>query len=573
MHKLLERQLLKHFGSLDNIPEQWLKFLTEVSHSYQDADKERTSLQDLIEEVERTRHLQGQVTDRPRTGYRYHENQVEASTIPSTEAQQAWVREKTMVRRRNVEEKEQETRVALPIKLREQTMGVLNLSFDNDDAAQQSIPLLEQLSARLALAMDNARLFAETQTSLARTNALFQVSRSAIAFESIPDLLKSLVNRVADTLPANRVSLIVFDQEKKQITHFYAGGPGAAQISPQIGYNELQSGLSGWVLTEQNYALVSKGVADPRESEDDLRRRQATQSGSMLIVPLMYRNQPIGTMTAINTPEQPDFTAQDADLMTAMASQAATAFENARLFQIQQQRAAELQTAAEVSRAASSILDLDELLAQSVEVIRERFGLYYVGIFLVDATGDWAVLRAGTGEAGHIQIERNHKLRVGGESMIGQCISVAVPRVSQDVGDEALRFKNPVLPETRSEMALPLMSRGQTIGAMTIQSTRPTAFSQENITTLQTMADQLANAILNAQLFSQAQARAKELATLNEMARVLSETLDLDNLIMKVQEFSTRLIDTQNMYIALYYSEQDEIEFKLYTIEGKRVTI
>src|SRR5690606_28339317 len=120
--------------------------------------------------------------------------------------------------------------------------------------------------------------------------------------------------------------------------------------------------------------------------------------GGILVVPLLYRNQVIGTMTAINTIEQPDFTQQDADLMVAMASQAATAFENARLFQSQQQRAAELQAAAEVSRAASSILDLDELLAQTVEVIRERFGLYYVGIFLVDPTGDWAVLRAGTGE-------------------------------------------------------------------------------------------------------------------------------------------------------------------------------
>ncbi|NUM43742.1 MAG: GAF domain-containing protein [Anaerolineales bacterium] len=573
MHKLLERQLIQHFGSLEHIPENWKTFLADVNNVYQESEQTRATLQNSLEEMEKTRSINARPADLPIPGYRYAENSLEPILDPSIEAQQAWMRGRTMIRRRNVEEKARETRVALPIKLREQTLGVLNLSFDDDEAAQQTIPLLEQLSARLGLAMENARLYTETQTSLARTNALFQVSRSAIAFESIPDLLQVLVHRVADTLPADRVSLIIFDETKKQILHFYAGGPGAGQINTQIEYQELQNGLTGWVIREQKVALSPKNVPDPRESADVQQRRVETHCGGILVVPLLYRNQVIGTMTAINTIEQPDFTQQDADLMVAMASQAATAFENARLFQSQQQRAAELQAAAEVSRAASSILDLDELLAQTVEVIRERFGLYYVGIFLVDPTGDWAVLRAGTGEAGRIQIERNHKLRVGGESMIGQCIAVSAPRIAQDVVDESQRFKNPVLPETRSEMALPLMSRGQTIGAMTIQSTFAVAFSQENITTLQTMADQMANAILNAQLFSQAQARARELATLNEMARVLSETLDLDSIIEKVHEFTSRLIDTKNYYLALYYPEQDEIEFKYYLIDGKRVTV
>ncbi|GAB4578539.1 MAG: hypothetical protein Fur0022_12740 [Anaerolineales bacterium] len=573
MHKLLERQLIKHFGSLENIPEEWKGFLKEVSLTYQEADQDHVSPEYSVEDTESTRQLLVRSTEQPMPGYRYHRNVIEKATEPTIEAQQAWIRGKTMIRRSNVEDSDRQTRVALPIKLRDQALGVLNLGFDNEDAAQQTIPLLEQLSARLALAMENARLFAETQASLARTNALFQVSRSAIAFENLPDLLKALVNRIADTLPADRVSLIILDHQRKQIAHFYAGGAGADQVIPPLRYEDLENSLTGWVLREQKPALSPKNIPDPRESEEFYKQRLETNCGSTLVVPLTYRNQIIGTITAINTPEQPDFTQQDVDLMLAMSNQVATAYENTRLFHAQQQRAAELQTAAEVSRAASSILDLDELLAQSVEVICERFGLYYVGIFLVDNTGDWAILRAGTGEAGQIQMERNHKLRVGGESMIGQCIAISAPRISQDVVDETVRFKNPVLPETRSEMALPLMSRGQTIGAMTIQSTLPAAFNQENITTLQTMADQLANAILNAQLFSQAQARAKELSTLNEMARVLSETLDVESIVEKVYEFSSRLLDTANFYIALYYSEQDEIEFKLYTIDGKRVTI
>ncbi len=163
-------------------------------------------------------------------------------------------------------------------------------------------------------------------------------------------------------------------------------------------------------------------------------------------------------------------------------------------------RATQLQTAAEVSRAASSILETEELLRQSVALIRERFGLYYVGIFLLDESGRQAVLRAGTGEAGRQMMATGHKLEVGGTSMIGWCIANRQARIALDVGQDAVRFENPFLPKTRSEMALPLISRGQPIGAMTIQSTQEAAFSQEDITVLQTMADQLANAIANARL-------------------------------------------------------------------------
>ena len=170
----------------------------------------------------------------------------------------------------------------------------------------------------------------------------------------------------------------------------------------------------------------------------------------------------------------------------------------------------QLQTAAEVAQAASSILDLNELLRTAVDLIRERFDLYYAGIFLVDEYGEWAVLRAGTGEPGQEMLRRGHKLRVGGESMIGWCAAHGQPRIALDVGREAVRFDNPLLPETRSEMALPLISRGQVMGAMTIQSSRVAAFSEEDITILQTLAGQLANAIENARLFAEAHARAEE---------------------------------------------------------------
>ncbi|MFL7795132.1 MAG: GAF domain-containing protein [Anaerolineae bacterium] len=174
-----------------------------------------------------------------------------------------------------------------------------------------------------------------------------------------------------------------------------------------------------------------------------------------------------------------------------------------RVEQALERRSARLQTAAEVSAAASSILDLDDLIQRVVELARERFGLYYAGLFLVDEGGKWAVLRAGTGEAGRKMLEQGHKLAVGGDSMVGACVADRKACVALDLDAAAVHQDNPLLPETRSELALPLIARDEVVGALTVQSVREAAFTREDIAVLQTMANQLANAIVNARLYEE----------------------------------------------------------------------
>jgi GAF domain-containing protein/HAMP domain-containing protein len=169
------------------------------------------------------------------------------------------------------------------------------------------------------------------------------------------------------------------------------------------------------------------------------------------------------------------------------------------------ERTRSLETAAEVAHATTSVLDPDALLRQVVNVVRRRFDLYYVGLFLLDEEGGFAVLRAGTGEAGQRMVNQGHRLKVGSGSMIGQCVARSEAHIALDVGEEAVRFDNPLLPETRSEMALPMRSRGQVIGAMTVQSVLEAAFDETDVAAMQTMADQVAVAIDNARLFAEAQ--------------------------------------------------------------------
>lgn len=164
-----------------------------------------------------------------------------------------------------------------------------------------------------------------------------------------------------------------------------------------------------------------------------------------------------------------------------------------------------LEASADIGRVTTSILDPEKLIDQAVEMIRERFDLYYVGMFLADRDGQWAVLRSGTGEAGRILLERQHRLRIEPTSMIGWCIANAQARIAQQAGQDEVRFATPELPETRSEAALPLRARGQVIGALSVQSRQVDVFDSAALAVLQTMADQLAIAIENAQLYVQSQ--------------------------------------------------------------------
>jgi GAF domain-containing protein/HAMP domain-containing protein len=170
-----------------------------------------------------------------------------------------------------------------------------------------------------------------------------------------------------------------------------------------------------------------------------------------------------------------------------------------------------LEAAADVGRATSSILEPEILIQEVVDLICEQFDLYYAGLFLLDDSGEWAVLQAGTGLGGQALLARNHRLQVGGESMIGWCTARGEARVALEAGEDAVRLATPELPETRSEAALPLRSRGRVIGALTVQDDEPGAFDPATMAVLQTMADQVAVALENARLFSD-RAQALEMA-------------------------------------------------------------
>lgn len=170
-----------------------------------------------------------------------------------------------------------------------------------------------------------------------------------------------------------------------------------------------------------------------------------------------------------------------------------------------QKRATHLEVSAGISRAAASILDPQELMQTTVDSICDRFSFYHVSLFLLDETEEWAVVRASTGEVGRQMVGEPHRLRVGGESMVGWACAQRQPRIALDVGADGIHFDNPLLPHTRSELVMPLIVGDNLLGALDVQSTKEAAFDRDDVRTLQGMADLIAIALQNAQLFVETQ--------------------------------------------------------------------
>lgn len=181
-----------------------------------------------------------------------------------------------------------------------------------------------------------------------------------------------------------------------------------------------------------------------------------------------------------------------------------------------ERRSKQYEAIAKVTQAINTTQNLQELLPQIVQVISEQFGFYHTGIFLNDAANQYAVLGAANSEGGKRMLKRGHQLRIGEQGIVGYVAKTGKPRIALDVGSDAVYFNNPDLPETRSEMALPLTIAGTIIGALDVQSTESNAFTEEDVEVLSTLAEQVSIAIQNARLYEQTQ---KSLAEAEAISR------------------------------------------------------
>lgn len=226
---------------------------------------------------------------------------------------------------------------------------------------------------------------------------------------------------------------------------------------------------------------------------------------SWMGVPLLAQGEAIGALIIQDIENEHSFDEEDLRFMISVASQVSGAIYNNYVLNESRRTALQFETAAEIARDISSSLNLDELLGKAVSLIRSRFNFYHAGVFLRDATGEHVVIREATGDAG-AQLKRSgFKLGIGSKSIVGFVAGKGEQLIVNDTTRDATYYPNPLLPETRAEAALPLRVGDRIVGVLDVQSTSPYAFAEDNLRTLQILADQLGIAVVNSELFAETQ--------------------------------------------------------------------
>ena len=335
------------------------------------------------------------------------------------------------------------------------------------------------------------------------------------------------------------------------------------QFVSEIDGLKVGEGFSGHVAQSGQPLVVQDVSADSR-----LTRMVVQEEGlrSLAVVPLASKGQVLGTLFAM-THGLREFTDQDIQLLTSIGYQIGVAVENARLFESEQRRTEQFRVISEVGHRITSILNIDELLAQVVRLIRQAFGYDHVGIALVE--GDEAVYKVGAGalwDDPEFDFQPK-RLKVGQEGITGWVAANGEPLLAPDVSQEP-RYVLMVGSETRSELALPIRAKGEVVGVLDVQSNRLNAFDESDLEVLQSLANQTAVAIENAQLFHDTARQVRDLSALADASRIISSVLDRDQLLQELYEQIARIAPADFYVVALYDEATNVVSIEICMDEG-----
>jgi GAF domain-containing protein/HAMP domain-containing protein len=464
-----------------------------------------------------------------------------------------------------------------PITLRGQIIGQLmaqppeGRQWTDEDRA-----LIEAIAERLALALENARLFGQTQATLQATTRLYEASRAISEASSVEELLDTVLKAVAGD-EVDRVVIALLDDPdsppQERWAEMSAIWKGLEDDPLQPGNRLSASNIPLLADVERSgQPIVINDLRDTAELDPQSRNvLLAFGIQAIAIIPIEAGGRTLGWLM-IQTLRQPrDFGQSEVRFYRSIADQAGAVLESTVLLDLAQARARQLQAANDVSRAAASILDPDILLPQVVERISQAFGYYHTQVFVIDEMGENAVLRASTGEVGRKLLARRHSLSVGSQSVIGQVTAHGEPAIARDTDTDSVHRRNELLPDTRSELAIPLKIGTRVVGALDVQSEHPNAFDQEAVVILQTLADQIAVSLENAQLFHEIEQRVAELATINLASQALARARTLDELCYYLAEQLAQTFGAQHAYLALWDRADDLVRFPIFIQDGQSV--
>lgn len=457
---------------------------------------------------------------------------------------------------------------SIPLRAGGRTVGRLGIAFMQEHSfTADDRQLITTLADGTAYIVENDLLFQQTQDSLEETGVLYQASRAIANADTRDEIVQAVVDYAASA-PVDKVMLITL------LSPYWDDPDALIEITTTWGSDDA-SGLRGLRFTPDQFPLWEQlatpeivwvnDVARDDSLDEHIRLGcHALNINSFVVVPLRTPNRPIGAIL-IASSEARVHEDREIRIYQSLSDQAAIQLDNKSLYEQAEIKARQLTTSAEVSQAATSILDLDELFPRIVNLILEAFHYDHVQIFMLDDERENAVLRASTGDAGKQLLEIKHSLPVGSRSVIGQVTSTGKPVIAFDTADaEVVHRPNPFLPDTRSEMAVPLKVKGRIVGALDVQSNQARAFNNDDLQAMNTLADQLAVAIHNAELFAISEHRADELRFLFDATSAAASAIELSDALHTLGEVLLKHMNARSVAVFLYDEQRGLLDAQMH---------
>ncbi len=408
---------------------------------------------------------------------------------------------------------------SVPLSSKGKVLGTLfAVNYGYREFTDEDVELLTSIGRQIGVAIENAHLFESERQRRQEATLLAEVAKLISGTLDLDEVLRLTAESAVDVFSVDCCCIYLYEE-----------GRGTLRPVAQIGGDDyVPPALAGVVFTpsESLRRVVLEGlqplIIEDVRSDPHLDPQHLLDLQSALVVPIEIGTRMMGVMQlGTQRPRRRRFTADEGELAMAMANQAAVAIENARLFKEEQRRAEQFRVISEVGRRITSILAVDEMLEQMVGLIQEAFNYYHVGIGLVE--GDEVVYKVGAGRLwDDPQFEiKPARLKIGQEGVTGWVAGTGQPLLAPDVKQEP-HYILMGGSQTRSELTVPIKTRGKVIGVLDVQSDRLDAFDKSDLVVLQSLAHQAAVGIENARLYEQAQ----QVAVLEERQRLARELHD-----------------------------------------------
>jgi PAS domain S-box-containing protein len=414
--------------------------------------------------------------------------------------------------------------IALPMIVGDELLGVLDFQadevgrFDEEDIRIKTI-----LAQQVAVALRNARTYEQIRYERARAErtakeleVAAEVSSAIATILNLDELLKSVTELTKARFDLYHAHIYLLDEDGQQlILAAGAGEPG--RVMKERGHRisvAHPSSIVARTAREQKTTFVNDVTASPTFLPNPL----LPNTRSEIAAPMIASGRLIGVLD-MQSDVADSFTEVDLTTKASLANQIAVAVVNANTFKqivhtqteliqsieeraaIEEQirrRASELETVATVSTAVSTLLDQEVLLQTVVDLTKANFELYHAHVYLLDDNREYLLLAAGAGEAGARMIARGHRIAAAHpNSLVARAARTGSGVVSNDVSQQSDFLPNPLLPNTRSEMALPMIAGEQVIGVLDVQSDQVNRFTDDDVLVQTTLAAQIAVAIQN----------------------------------------------------------------------------